>query len=153
MDIYTGGAGSDVFVFTLNEQGATSTNRYINQITDFNAAPAASGGDILDLRDLLEGENTVGGAGNLQKYLDFAVATNPDGSFTTTIRVSPTGGFTTLFGGDGTYVASADTQRMVLDGVNIRTALGLANTATDSQIIAKLLQNGSLLVDLSLIHI
>ena len=147
VDIYTGGAGSDVFVFTLNEQGATSTNRYINQITDFNAAPAASGGDILDLRDLLEGENTVGGAGNLQKYLDFAVATNPDGSFTTTIRVSPTGGFTTLFGGDGTYVASADTQRMVLDGVNIRTALGLANTATDSQIIAKLLQNGSLLVD------
>ena len=40
-------------------------------ITDFGVAPAASGGDVLDLRDLLVGENHNVGVGNLASYLHF----------------------------------------------------------------------------------
>ncbi|RZI79574.1 MAG: type I secretion C-terminal target domain-containing protein, partial [Rubrivivax sp.] len=139
-DALTGGAGSDVFQWSFADAGTgTTTGRAVDTIKDFNVASASSGGDVLDLRDLLSGENTAGGAGNLQNYLDFDT-TSTAGS--TIIRVSPTGGFT-----NGTYAAGSDTQRIVLEGVDIRTGLGLANNASDTQIITKLLQDGKLLVD------
>jgi hypothetical protein len=58
------------------------------------------------------------------------------------VRVSATGGFT-----NGTYASGQETQRIVLEGVNIRTDIGLAANATDDQIIVKLLQQNKLLVD------
>ena len=58
------------------------------------------------------------------------------------IRISPTGAFS-----NGTYAATNDHQQIVLEGVNIRTGLGLAANATDAQIITKLIQDGKLLVD------
>jgi hypothetical protein len=113
----------------------------VDTITDFDPRAVTAGGDVLDLRDLLSGENTTGGAGNLQNFLDFNVTTT-NGVSTTTIRVSPTGGFT-----NGTYSATADTHEIVLQGVDIRAGLGLAGTATDNQIITKMIQDGKLLVD------
>jgi T1SS-143 domain-containing protein len=147
-DQLTGGAGSDVFAWTLADPAAvgTTAGRAVDTIKDFNPAAASAGGDVLDLRDLLVGENTTGGTGNLQNFLDFSVDT-ANGVTSTTIRVSPTGGFTALIGGAGTYVNSADTHHIVLEGVDIRLGLGLTTAATDNQIIAKMIQDGKLLVD------
>ena len=139
-DVMTGGAGSDVFQWSFADAGTgTTAGRAVDTIKDFNVASASSGGDVLDLRDLLSGENTTGGAGNLQNYLDFDTTTTAG---STIIRVSPTGNFS-----NGTYAAGSETQRIVLEGVNIRSDLGLANNASDTQIITKLLQDGKLLVD------
>jgi Ca2+-binding RTX toxin-like protein len=49
-DILTGGAGSDTFQFT-----GTLTADNADTITDFNVAPVASGGDVLNLHDVLQG--------------------------------------------------------------------------------------------------
>ncbi|WP_235679962.1 beta strand repeat-containing protein, partial [Cupriavidus necator] len=48
-DTLTGGAGSDTFAFLRADAASVDT------ITDFDAKPVASGGDILDLADLLSG--------------------------------------------------------------------------------------------------
>ncbi|MDO9003047.1 MAG: type I secretion C-terminal target domain-containing protein, partial [Aquabacterium sp.] len=138
-DVLTGGLGSDTFAWNFADPGvATTSGRAIDTIKDFNVAPVADGGDVLDLRDLLQGENTTGGSGNLHNYLDFDTST----AGTTVVRVSATGGFT-----NGTYTSGQETQRIVLEGVNIRTDIGLAANATDDQIIVKLLQQNKLLVD------
>jgi hypothetical protein len=116
------------------DAGATGATRAVDTITDFDAklAPSA-GGDALDLRDLLQNEN----AGNLTNYLSFDT-TSTAGS--TIIKVSPNGGFA-----NGVNL-NAETERIVLDKVNLRADLGLPN-GTDAQIIAKLLAQGNLVVD------
>ena len=136
-DVLTGGLGTDVFQWTLADPGTSAATRAVDTVKDFNVAAASAGGDVLDLRDLLTSENTTGGAGNLQNYLDF----DTSGS-NTVIRISPTGAFS-----NGNYTAANDHQQIVLEGVNIRTGLGLAVNATDAQIITKLIQDGKLLVD------
>jgi Ca2+-binding RTX toxin-like protein len=49
VDTLTGGAGSDTFRFLRADAASVDT------ITDFDVAPAAGGGDVLDLSDLLSG--------------------------------------------------------------------------------------------------
>jgi Ca2+-binding RTX toxin-like protein len=137
-DFLTGGQGADVFKWELADNGAVNAFT-TDRITDFSAANPSAGGDVLDLRDLLQGDlhganNT---AGNLGNFLDFSVA---GGS--TTIRISTSGGFT-----DGTYAPGAEDQRIVLDGVDIRSALGLVATAGDDLIIQELLTRGKLITD------
>lgn len=133
-DSLTGGAGSDVFAWHLSDPGANSASRAVDRITDFNVAAPSAGGDVLDLRDLLSGES----AANLVNYLDISTTATQ-----TVIRVSPTGAFT-----GGNYSATADTQQIVLEGVNLRdvNVFGLGATATDKDIIDKLLQQGKLLI-------
>ena len=87
-----------------------------------------------DLRDLLQGETT---SATLDRYLDF----NINGS-NTEIRISSSGGFT-----DGAYALGAEDQRIVLQGVDIRAALGLGGAASDNQIIAELINRGKLITD------
>jgi hypothetical protein len=108
-------------------------------VQDFNLAAASANGDVLDLRDLLVGENKTAGVGNLQNYLDFDT-TSVAGQ--TTIRISSSGGFT-----GGTYAAGAEDQRITLTGVDLRTGMGLASTATDNQVIQELLNRNKLVVD------
>ncbi|MDQ5897155.1 MAG: hypothetical protein QG612_1241, partial [Pseudomonadota bacterium] len=74
---------------------------------------------------------------NLENYLEFSVS-----GTTTTIHVSSTGGFT-----NGTYSAAAEDQTIVLQGVDLTSALGLTSGATDAQIITTLLTQGKLVVD------
>jgi Ca2+-binding RTX toxin-like protein len=136
-DTLIGGEGSDVFRWSLADAGSAPASRAFDTIKDFDVAAPAAGGDVLDLRDLLQGENTTGGVGNLANYLDFE--TSGTG---TVIRVSPTGGFA-----NGTYASGADHQQIVLEGVNLRSGLGLDANATGAQIIGKLLESGKLLVD------
>jgi Ca2+-binding RTX toxin-like protein len=136
-DALSGGAGADVFAWSLADRGAPSTPA-IDRISDFSLEPVAAGGDALDLRDLLQGSfNTLASPGNLQSYLDFSVAGG-----NTEIRISSTGGFT-----DGTYSAAAEDQRIVLEGVDLVAGLGLAAGASDNQILQELLNRGKLIAD------
>ncbi|HET9976438.1 MAG TPA: VCBS domain-containing protein, partial [Burkholderiaceae bacterium] len=135
-DAMTGGGGSDTFRWNLADRDTTGNvaTRATDTIADFDSASKANGGDILDLRDLLQGETT---SATLDRYLDFSVSGG-----TTTIRVSSTGGFA-----GGNYVGSAEDERIVLTGVDIRASLGLAGGATDAQIIAELINRGKLATD------
>jgi Ca2+-binding RTX toxin-like protein len=138
-DTLTGGLGADTFEWRLADRGAlggpsSAAATPIDTITDFNAATPAAGGDILDLRDLLQGETA---SATLDRYLDFNVSGG-----NTEIRISSTGAFAA-----GTYASGAEDQRIVLTGVDIRTSLGLAGAATDAQIIAELINRGKLLTD------
>ena len=158
-DTLTGGAGSDVFRWNFGDGGvaagrvenaasgttaqfngtASSGSRAQDVITDFNTAPAASGGDVLDLRELLVGDlhGAANAQGNLQNYLDFNVSGG-----NTEIRISTAGQFSS-----GTYNSAVEDQRIVLQGVDIRSSLGLSGTATDNQIIQELLTRGKLITD------
>ena len=133
-DTLTGGSGADVLKWSLGDQGTAGTPA-IDQITDFDVAAKSAGGDILDLRDLLQGE---GGANNLQNYLDFQVTGG-----NTVLRISTNGAFA-----GGTYAAGAEDQRIVFQGVaNLGNSLGLGASATDAQIIQELITRGKLITD------
>ncbi|MBP7501822.1 MAG: type I secretion C-terminal target domain-containing protein, partial [Aquabacterium sp.] len=129
---------ADVFAWSLSDQGTVGSGRAVDTITDFSTAARAAGGDVLDLRDLLQGENTNGGVGNLVRYLDIDTS-----GADTVIRVSSTGNFSS----NGTYASGSEDQRIVLTGVNLRTDMGLSTNAGDQQVIQELLNRGKLLVD------
>jgi hypothetical protein len=147
-DSLTGGLGgvvdttSDTFRWHLGDAGAegTAATSANDTITDFSAAASSSGGDVLDLRDLLVGElkGSGTGAGNLTKYIDFDTTSTPG---STVIHISSHGDFTSG------YASSAEDQRITLTGVDLRAAMGLTSTSTDAQVISELLNRGKLAVD------
>ena len=96
-------------------------------VTDFNAASATSGGDALDLRDLLVGENT----GNLTDYLHFEKVGSD-----TVVHVSAMGEFSAGFN------ASKDVQIITLQNVDL-----VQNFITDHDIVADLLSKQKLITD------
>ena len=106
----------------------------VDRITDFGTAAAASGGDVLDLRDLLSGENHDVATGNLASFLHFEKV-----GADTKVQISSTGGF-----GAG-FVTGAVDQTVILEGVDLYAAVG-AN-ASDQQIIQDLLNKGKLITD------
>ncbi|WP_354674204.1 beta strand repeat-containing protein, partial [Cupriavidus alkaliphilus] len=63
-DTLAGGAGSDIFRVLRSDAASVDT------ITDFNLAPAASGGDVLDLSDLLSGVGV--GSDNAAQFVRLA---------------------------------------------------------------------------------
>lgn len=157
-DLLAGGSGDDlliggdagenfvdVFVWSLGDQGIAGTPA-MDRIQNFSTTAAGTngtGGDVLDLRDLLQGESAGpgNGAGNLANYLHFEIAGGD-----TWVHVSHTGGF----GADShavgaSYSASAETQQIILEGVNLQTLY--SGAATDQQIITQLLNNNKLMVD------
>jgi hypothetical protein len=132
-DVLRGDAGADVFRWELADRGTAGTPAS-DIIMDFNNATPAAGGDVLDLRDLLQSESTSGGApGNLANYLHFTV-----NSGTTTIQISSTGAFS------GGYNANAVDQSIVLQNVDLTSG---GTLSTDQQIIQDLLTKSKLLVD------
>ncbi len=134
-DILTGGVGSDVFRWEFADQGATGTPA-VDTVTDFNVAAAGAGGDVLDFRDLLQGETLAGAAtGNLTSYLHFAVVGSD-----TVIQISSNGGFS------GGFNAGAIDQTITLQNVDL-TAAG--TFTTDQQIIQDLMSKSKLLIDAS----
>ncbi|MBK7017605.1 MAG: tandem-95 repeat protein [Sulfuritalea sp.] len=134
-DTLTGGLLSDTFEWTLADPGERGTPA-VDTVTDFDVAAQASGGDVLDLRDLLSGENHNTGTGNLANFLHF----EKDGA-DTKVHVSSTGGFA------GGFAAGAEDQTVVLTGVDLYAAAGLGTNATDQQIIQDLLTKGKLITD------
>jgi Ca2+-binding RTX toxin-like protein len=122
-DVMTGGAGADTFAWRLGDQGQPGSPAK-DVISDFNNAASKAGGDILDLRDLLQGETPA----TLTKYLHFTTSgTN------TVINISTTGEFGTVFD------ASKADQLITLSGVVLAGA-------SDAAIIQNLLSKGQLLV-------
>ena len=132
-DTMTGGLLSDVFEWTLADAG-TKGSPSVDTINDFNTAAAPSGGDVLDLRDLLTGENHVSATGNLSNFLHFEKVGGD-----TMVHISSSGGF-----GGGFNTGSED-QSIVLLGVDLYASVG-AN-ATDQQIIQDMLNKGKLITD------
>ncbi|MBX3606480.1 MAG: VCBS domain-containing protein [Piscinibacter sp.] len=146
-DTLTGGSGgadgtADVFAWTLADAGSAGAPA-TDTITDFSAAAVSAGGDVLDLRDLLSGDVVGPGntAGNLTNFLDFSVS-GSGASATTTIHISSSGQFA-----GGVYAPGQEDQAIVLQGIDLPTALGLASGASDAQIIQELLSRGKLIVD------
>jgi large repetitive protein len=103
-------------------------------MTDFNVAAKASGGDVLDLRDLLSGEYHNEGTGNLVNFLHF----EKHGS-DTKVHISSTGGF------GGGFTEGAEDQTIMLQGVDLYASVG--SNATDQQIILDLLTKQKLITD------
>ena len=135
-DNLTGGAGSDTFRWQLSDKGAAGTPA-ADVVTDFSALAVKSGGDALDLRDLLQGENHASGAGNLAQYLHFEQVGDD-----TLVHISSAGSLTA----NGANAATVQDQTIWLNGVTLAT-LGGTLGITDSQIIQNLLANGKLIVD------
>lgn len=127
-DILTGGLGVDTFKWELGDQGAVGTPAF-DVIADFDASPIT--GDILDLRDLLIGEQHEEGVGNLTDYLHFQLVGG-----NTVIHVSNNGGF---FNG---FTPSQSVQVITLQGTDLVTGFN-----TNDAIIQNLLINNKLLVD------
>jgi len=123
-----GGVGVDTFKWELADRGTTSAPA-TDVITDFD--PAAVGGDVLDLRDLLTGEQHVIGTGNLTSYIHFEVV-----GLNTVVHISDNGGFSNGFS------PSKDVQRITLTGVDLVTGF-----ADDQAIIQNLLTNNKLITD------
>jgi len=119
-DTLTGGAGADVFKWEANDGGAGGAPA-MDTVTDF---VDGVGGDQLDLRDLLVGENSS----NLTDYLHF----ESDGT-STEISISSTGAF------DGSNYASAADQKILLSNVDL--------TGSDSDIISALIAGNNLRSD------
>ncbi len=130
-DTMNGGTGSDTFIWKLADRGTPGTPA-TDTITAFNTAAPGSGGDILDLRDLLVGELHSGSAvANLSNYLQFQLS-----GANTVVHVSSTGGFSTG------YVAGNEDQTITLQGVNL-----LSGGLTNDQVIQNLLTQGKLITD------
>jgi len=136
-DSLAGGLLSDTFEWTLADAGDRGTPAE-DTITGFNSAAAGSGGDVLDLRDLLSGENHTVATGNLANFLSFEF---DSGSSSTKVHISSNGGF------GGGYTTAAEDQTVVLSGVNLYTDFGLGLSATDQQMIQKLIDNNKLITD------
>ena len=131
-DTLTGGAGSDVFRWEFADRGSAGSPA-VDTVTDFNNALPSAGGDVLDLRDLLQGETLAGGAvGNLTNYMHMTLSGG-----NTVIQLSSAGGFASGFN------AGAIDQTIVLQGVDLTSA----GTRTDLQIIQDLLTRSKLVVD------
>ena len=113
-------------------------------MADFDIAHATNtldGGDVLDLRDLLQGEQH---ASSLDHYLEFDSTSQPGD---TLIHVSSGGGFAEGAGWSAAQAASQD-QTIVLQGIaDIRGALSLDAAASDNQVIQALINQSKLLVD------
>jgi len=134
-DILTGGIGgadseSDTFKWELADKGVKGAPAS-DTVTDFNVAAVSSGGDALDLRDLLTSENHAVGVGNLASYLHFEKLGSD-----TIVHVSSNGEYVAGFN------ATKDVQTITLTNVDLVT--GFAN---DQAIIADLLAKQKLITD------
>ncbi|SHH06626.1 VCBS domain-containing protein [Massilia sp. CF038] len=154
-DTLTGGTGSDVFAWRLADRGTAGAPAK-DTITDFTygggnsnvesgtAGVAVGGGDVLDLRDLLQGEHTTLSVtdpalsqveiSNLQNFIHVEIS----GS-NTILHINSTGGFS------GTSNTGED-QTITLTGVNLYTQLGVT-AGEDANLLKMLLKMGTLRID------
>ncbi|WP_417585986.1 retention module-containing protein [Nitrincola sp.] len=116
-DVLIGGAGADTFKWSLSTQGGDDV------VMDFNA----SEGDVVDIADLLQGEE----GGNLTDYI--SVTESVQG---TLIELTPMG--------DG----SSATQSIMLDGVSFADlGIDTSTMTTDEAIINHLVDSGHINID------
>uniref|UniRef100_UPI0013009E11 beta strand repeat-containing protein n=1 Tax=Rhodoferax ferrireducens TaxID=192843 RepID=UPI0013009E11 len=141
-DTMTGGivgtadSDSDVFIWSLGDAGTTATPA-VDTLNLFTTGTAASGGDVLNLKDLLTGEANNGTS--LDNYLHFNFAGG-----NTTLYVSTTGAFgdNNLVATNPATVTNNDVQQIVFTGVNLTSGF-----TSDSQVINDLISKGKLITD------
>jgi T1SS-143 domain-containing protein len=122
-DDLSGGLGSDVFKWQAGESGTDT-------VTDF-VAGFNSGGDQLDLSELLVGESgEAGDLGNLLSYIDVSTV-----GLDTVINVSSTA---------VADPAATPEQTIVLENVDLYTSYGVGNEA---DLLLSMLGDGTLKVD------
>ena len=120
-DILTGGTGSDIFHWNTGDTGQDT-------ITDFSKGPVGSGGDVLNLTDLLQGEHQT-------------VASLADGGY---LSFSYSGGNTTItIDANGTTGVGGSGQTIVLQGVDLTAG----NTLSAQDIVTNLLNDHQLKTD------
>ncbi|MCX9158578.1 Ig-like domain-containing protein, partial [Niveibacterium sp. 24ML] len=163
-DTLSGGAGSDVFVWRLADGGASTGTPAVDTITDFTygggysnvqsttAGVPVGGGDVLDLRDLLQGEHSSSGVNsvstgistveisNLLNYIDIKV-TGEGATLQTELHISKAGGFT-----DGNFSAGAEDQTIILKGVDLYAATSVT-PGNETDLLKTLIKKGTLLID------
>lgn len=136
----TGHEGTDVFAWHLYEAHLPdpSIAPSVDHVKGFQLGlPSQTGADVLDLRDLLQGEHAGSGGAGLSHFL--VVDSSASGS---TIHVSTAGQF------DGVAVTPhLQDHAIVLDGVDLRGGLGLSADASSAAVINQLLAQGQLYVD------
>jgi Ca2+-binding RTX toxin-like protein len=125
-DALTGGLLSDTFAWELGDGGTAGTPA-IDTITDFDTAAAASGGDVLDLQDLLVGESSD----TLEDFLYFESSGSD-----AILHISSTGGFS------GGYLASAEDQTVVINDYDLSAYGGI-----QADIINDLINSNKLIID------
>ncbi len=126
-DTMFGGTGADVFKWSLGDGGAPALPAR-DVIGDFDKAAISLGGDVLDVRDVLQGETSA----NIACYLNFQKSGTD-----TLVSMSAHGGYV-----NGAYSLAATTQQVVLTGVDMVTGQG-----TNAQIINSLLAQQKLIID------
>jgi T1SS-143 domain-containing protein len=132
-DTLTGGAGVDVFKWDSGDDGVAG-NLARDTITDFNKAAVSQGGDVIDVRDLLQGENAT----NLVNYIHFEKSGSD-----TIINISANGGYSAdAHNVSGSFSSGNTTQQIVLSGVDLTTG-----QTSDAAIIANLLSQQKLVTD------
>ncbi|MDG1583237.1 VWA domain-containing protein, partial [Pseudomonas sp. GOM6] len=133
-DLMSGGSGKDIFVWQAGDAGG-ATDTILNFIHNYNGS---ANGDSLDLSQLLTGENTTGGIGNLLSFLDISLS-NESGTaaLDTVIKVSETSALDP---------AASTEQTIVLQDVNLYAAYGHA-PGNESALILSMLGDGTLKVD------
>ncbi|MES2771773.1 MAG: type I secretion C-terminal target domain-containing protein [Pseudomonadota bacterium] len=123
-DTLSASIGADVFRWTLSDRGTVALPS-VDVITDFDLRGLAAGGDALDLRDLLQGEQHSGtDAGSLASYLHFERSGQD-----TLVQIS------TLGNGQVDQI------------IDLRNVDLLASFSNDTQIIQELLKQNKLIVD------
>ncbi|MDD0843070.1 VWA domain-containing protein, partial [Pseudomonas sp. Gutcm_11s] len=130
-DTMNGGAGKDVFLWNSSDTGTDTiqgfTNNYNGHVN----------GDQLNLSQILSGENTSGGIGNLLSFLDISTSNLGGGAaLDTVIKVSTTA---------VADPAAAANQTIVLQDVNLLALYG----GTESGAILGMLGDGTLKVDVA----
>ena len=151
-----GGSGSDVFAWRFADSGSAGTPA-VDTITGFvygggysnidngSGAPIG-GGDVLDLRDLLQNEHTsVGVTGaaagsiaisNLLNFIDIQISGSD-----TILHISKSGSFT-----GAASDSLVEDQRIVLQGVNLYTDVSVTS-GNETLLLQTLIRNGTLIVD------
>jgi VCBS repeat-containing protein len=135
-DAMTGGAGVDIFKWSLADAGTAGTPA-VDTINSFGTAALGAGGDVLDIKDLLQGESHT--AAVLDAYVHFQISGG-----NTTMYISATGAFGhgNLVGAPTAAETAATVQTIVFNGVNL---VGAATS--DLQVLQSLINNNKLITD------
>lgn len=138
-DILVGHDGTDVFTWGFSDPNVTiPASLTIDHVVGFKLGqPSKTGADVLDLRDLLQGEHAGSGGQGLSHFIQ--ISSDSTGS---QLHISTTGRFDAP-----TSQPKWNDPTIVIDGVDLRAGLGLAAGASSADVINKLIAQGQLYVD------
>ncbi|WP_346427109.1 type I secretion C-terminal target domain-containing protein [Comamonas sp. lk] len=126
-DTLIGGEGDDIFVWVKGDQGSKAAPA-ADVVNDFGMGTDTKGKDVLDLRDLLQGEE---GSNDLSKFLNFSKSGTD-----TVLKVST----------DGTLGSGHD-QLITFKGVDLTAGHALASASDQNALIKDLIDQGKLKID------